>query len=79
MGANPVKVILKKELAGAKYFRCLSHRLSSPNLLESHRLWGTGLGWIDLHLLASAALFVWTMLTSNRVVNRTAQAPRLDR
>lgn len=24
------------------------------HLLESRRFWGTGLGWIDLHLLASA-------------------------
>jgi predicted nucleic acid-binding protein len=49
------------------------------HLLESHRLWGTGLGWIDLHLLASAALSGWTLLTSDRVMNRTAQALRLDR
>ena len=26
------------------------------HLLESRRLWGRGLGWIDLHLLASALL-----------------------
>ena len=33
-------------------------------LLESHRLWGTGLGWIDVHLLASALLTgcrLWTL------------------
>ena len=23
-------------------------------LLESHRLWSTGLGWVDLHLLTAA-------------------------
>ena len=25
-------------------------------LLETHRLWGHGLGWVDLHLLASTLL-----------------------
>lgn len=25
-------------------------------LIDSHRLWGRGLGWIDVHLLASARL-----------------------
>jgi predicted nucleic acid-binding protein len=32
--------------------------------LENRRLWGRGLGWIDLHLLASAALSrsgFWTL------------------
>jgi predicted nucleic acid-binding protein len=48
------------------------------HLLESHRLWGTGLGWIDLHLLASAALSGWTLLTADRVMNQTAQAMGLD-
>jgi predicted nucleic acid-binding protein len=48
------------------------------HLLEAHRLWGTGLGWIDLHLLASAALSGWTLLTSDRVMSRTAQALGLD-
>ena len=49
------------------------------HLLEIHRLWGTGLGWIDLHLLASAALSGWTLLTADRVMNQTAQALGLDR
>jgi predicted nucleic acid-binding protein len=33
------------------------------HLLESRRFWGAGLGWIDMHLLASATiegLRVWT-------------------
>jgi predicted nucleic acid-binding protein len=49
------------------------------HLLEVHRLWGTGLGWVDLHLLASAALSGWTLLTADRAMHRTAQALRLDR
>jgi predicted nucleic acid-binding protein len=42
------------------------------HFLEAHRLWGTGLGWIDLHLLASAALSRWTLLTADRAMNQTA-------
>ena len=33
-------------------------------LIEDHRLWGRGLGWIDAHLLASALLSncrLWTL------------------
>jgi len=33
-------------------------------LLEEHRLWGHGVGWIDVHLLASALLTrcrLWTL------------------
>ena len=33
-------------------------------LVEDHRLWGRGLGWIDVHLLASALLShcrLWTL------------------
>ncbi len=36
-------------------------------LLESSRLWGTGLGWIDVHLLAAAKLAgvpLWTLDTT---------------
>jgi predicted nucleic acid-binding protein len=49
------------------------------HLLEIHRLWGTGLGWIDLHLLASAALSGWALLTADRVMSQTAQALGLNR
>ena len=48
------------------------------HLLEIHRLWGTGLGWIDLHLLASAALSGWALLTADRVMNQTAQTLGLN-
>ncbi|HXD22555.1 MAG TPA: PIN domain-containing protein [Gemmatimonadaceae bacterium] len=36
-------------------------------LLESSRLWGRGLGWIDVHLLAAAKLggaVLWTLDTA---------------
>src|SRR5450432_1226997 len=28
-------------------------------LLEAHRLWSTGLGWVELHLLTAALLAGW--------------------
>jgi predicted nucleic acid-binding protein len=34
-------------------------------LLESHRLWSKGLGWIDLHLLAAALLSGWALWTAD--------------
>jgi len=46
------------------------------HLLEAHRLWGTGLGWIDLHLLASAKLSGWPLYTADRALN--AAAARLE-
>ena len=49
------------------------------HLLESRRLWssglgGTGLGWIDLHLLASAAIAGWDLLTADRAMKKAAEA-----
>ena len=38
------------------------------HLLESRRLWGKGLGWVDLHLLASAALANLDLLTADRAL-----------
>lgn len=44
-------------------------------LLESRRLWGAGLGWVDLHLLAAAALAGWRLFTADRAL--VAAAARL--
>jgi hypothetical protein len=41
-------------------------------LLDTHRLWGTGLGWVDLHLLASAALAGWHLMTADDAMKRAA-------
>lgn len=38
------------------------------HLLETRRLWGLGLGWVDLHLLAAAAISRWQVLTADRVM-----------
>ena len=37
-------------------------------LLNTHRLWGMGLGWVDLHLLTSAALAGWDLLTNDKAL-----------
>ena len=41
-------------------------------LLDAYRLWGTGLGWVDLHILASAALGRWRLLSADGALNRAA-------
>jgi hypothetical protein len=42
------------------------------HVLEFHRPWGKGIGWIDLHLLASAAISGWTILTADHAVRQAA-------
>ncbi len=49
------------------------------HLLESHRLWGTGLGWIDLHLLTSAMLAGWQLFTTDRAMVKAAEKLSLAR
>jgi predicted nucleic acid-binding protein len=43
------------------------------HLLESNRFWGTGLGWVDLHLLAAARLAGWELITADKVMARAAE------
>jgi hypothetical protein len=43
------------------------------HLLESRRLWGTGLGWIDMHLLASALIDGLRLWTVDRAVAAAAK------
>ena len=43
------------------------------HLVESQRLWGLGLGWVDLHLLASTMIARANLLTDDR---RLAAAAR---
>lgn len=44
------------------------------HLLEGHRLEGKGLGWIDLHLLASARLAAVPLITRDRALRDIAQS-----
>ncbi len=40
------------------------------HLLESQRLWGSGLGWIDLHILTAAAPSRCRLYTPDRAMKR---------
>jgi predicted nucleic acid-binding protein len=42
-------------------------------LVETHHLWGSGLGWIDIHLLAAALLAGERLLTADRRLASAAQ------
>jgi hypothetical protein len=43
------------------------------HLLESQRLWGKGMGWIDLHLLAATKLAGWSLYTADAAVAAAAR------
>jgi predicted nucleic acid-binding protein len=42
------------------------------HLLESQRLWSSGLGWVDLHILASSLLFGWNLYSADRALDAAA-------
>jgi predicted nucleic acid-binding protein len=44
------------------------------HLLASRRLWGAGLGWVDLHLLASAMVGGWRLFTTDPALGKAAAA-----
>ena len=48
------------------------------HLLDSRRLFGQGLGWVDLHLLASALLAECELWTLDRPLRRAAQRMRIS-
>ena len=41
-------------------------------LLDAYQLWGTGLGWIDMHVLTAAALTGWSLMTKDSAMRRAA-------
>ena len=43
------------------------------HLLESRRFWGSGLGWIDMHLLASALIEESNLWTADRAMAGAAK------
>ena len=43
------------------------------HLLNTHRLYGQGLGWIDAHLLASALHIGCELWTSDRLLHTLAE------
>jgi predicted nucleic acid-binding protein len=48
------------------------------SLIEDRRLWGRGLGWIDLHLLASALLSDCRFWTLDKRLSHAATELRLS-
>jgi predicted nucleic acid-binding protein len=42
------------------------------HLVDRQRLWGTGIGWVDAHLLASACLSNCTLWTLDKALQRAA-------
>jgi predicted nucleic acid-binding protein len=42
------------------------------HMLESRRLWGSGLGWVDMHLLASALIEESKLWTADRAMASAA-------
>src|SRR5690348_44247 len=47
------------------------------HLLKNRKLWGLGLGWVDLHLLAAAAISQWRILTADRKMRDVATRLKL--
>lgn len=50
----------------------VAREIEVRHLLESHRLWGMGLGWVDLHILASAAIMHWRVFTADQAMTTAA-------
>jgi len=48
-------------------------------LVRDRKLWGTGIGWIDAHLLASALLSEAELWTLDERLDRAAAAARVKR
>jgi predicted nucleic acid-binding protein len=70
---------LKNRAATLGYLALLPQAAIAPEgevhrLLESRRLWGTGLGWVDLHVLASAMISAWNLYTVDRRMKEAAEA-----
>jgi predicted nucleic acid-binding protein len=47
-------------------------------LVETHRLYGRGLGWIDMHMLASALLSRSALWTLDAALGRAASALKIS-
>ena len=61
----------------------LPHAVSAENaevlaFLDQHRLYGKGIGWIDAHLLASAALSRCRLWTLDSRLGEAAESLKLD-
>lgn len=48
------------------------------HLLNAHKLYGAGIGWIDLHLLAAAKLHHCPLFTQDQRLSAAAKKLRID-
>ncbi|MEO8592690.1 MAG: PIN domain-containing protein [Candidatus Solibacter sp.] len=74
---------LKNRAQALADFRALPHAQVATEdevhrLLERHRFYGTGLSWIDLHLLTSAGLAGWKLWTADRALQQACCSLKLD-
>lgn len=56
----------------------LADHADAFHVLESRRLWGTGVGWIDVHLLASALITPCLLWTLDQSLNTAARALKIS-
>jgi hypothetical protein len=73
---------LKNRVSTLRYFASLpqavlSHEQEVHSMVESCELWGTGLGWVDLHILTSAASSGWVLYSTDRAMVSAARKMRL--
>jgi len=57
----------------------VADRFEVLHLINAHRLYGQGLGWIDAHLLASALITGCELWTSDRLLHTLADQVGLRR
>jgi predicted nucleic acid-binding protein len=74
---------LPKRIKTLEYLR----RLEQPTLpaedevhelLESQQLWGKGIGWIDMHILAAVKLSGWSLYTADAAMAAAARQIGVD-
>ena len=46
----------------------IADEIDVRHVLEAHRLWGMGLGWVDVHILAAAVLAGWGVFTADQAM-----------
>jgi len=74
-GALKSRPAVLAKLQALPIAHCAEHR-EAMSLVEQHRLFGKGLGWVDVHLLASARLSKCQLWTLDTALN--SAAARLD-
>ena len=56
----------------------VAHHAEAMHLLESEQLYGRGLGWVDVHLLASAMLTQCSLWTLDKALMQSAISLRVS-